>query len=117
MTLHSYILAPDTIGKFALVVKVNENQRARELSFVNNVFIGQDISVSAPYRANVKTDKDKYVVGDTIVISGSTNGYMKEDAFVEIYVISDGMRETLMASIGEGGSFCYKMGACKQPSG
>ena len=108
VTLHSYILAPDTIGKFALVVKVNENQRARELSFVNNVFIGQDISVSAPYRANVKTDKDKYVVGDTIVISGSTNGYMKEDAFVEIYVISDGMRETLMASIGEGGSFVTK---------
>lgn len=105
VTMQSYILGPDTTGVFALLAKVNESQKAKELSYINNVFTLPAFTVKPPYSASMETDKDKYVVGEAVHITGTTHGYVKENGFVEIYFINNGLREVVNAPIGEGGAF------------
>ncbi len=104
-TLSIPITLPSNVGIHHYYAVVNENNTTDELSFTNNTSAEVSILVSAPYTANVRTDKDIYNQGDQAQITGQLAGDGISNADVEVYVINDGARQTKIVTTDSQGAF------------
>lgn len=104
-TLSIPITLPSNVGIHHYYAVVNENNTIDELSFTNNTSAEVSILVSAPYTANVRTDKAIYNQGDQAQITGQLAGDGISNADVEVYVINDGARQTKIVTTDSQGAF------------
>ena len=96
---------PTVTGIRSLYCVVNNSMEVHELVYTNNTSNYLDIQLSSPYRATVACDKDVYLPGETISLTGKVEGNVNANSEVEIYLINDGSRQTLSAVTDSEGKF------------
>ena len=99
------LLLPTATGSKSLYCVVNNSMEVPELLYTNNTSNYLDIQLSSPYRATVACDKDVYLPGETIALTGKVEGNVSANSKVEIYLINDGFRQTLSTVTDREGKF------------
>lgn len=103
--LSKTIVIPKNVGTYEVYAVVNEGRSVKELLYVNNTSEKVSVKTVAPFSAYVSTDKSVYQQGEDIVVSGNVSGSGIAGADVEVYIINDGLRQTIKATTDAGGSF------------
>ena len=99
------ITLPSTLGGYGIYAVANDGNAVKELLTTNNTSQIARVTVVAPYRASLSTDKDVYAQGEPVTITGHLNGSATDGRKVEIYVINDGYRHTIEATTDASGAF------------
>lgn len=92
-------------GDKRLYAIVNEEKQVAELSYNNNTSLPIDVHVLSPYRITIQSDKSRYLPGDTVLLSGSVTGSLSANSEIEVYVINDGLRQTMTITTDNEGKF------------
>lgn len=93
------------IGVRQVYASVNDNRQIRELNYANNRSRTANVEVKAPYSATVKAEKSLYLKEETVALTGIVSGRNVSGQPVEIYIINEGLRQTLTATTDETGAF------------
>lgn len=104
-TFTQTVTMPVGIGAYPLHAVVNPEQTVRELSFLNNTSGKATLTLLPTFTATVTTDKTLYHSGETVKFSGKATGSKAAYADVEVYIINDGLRQTLSARTDGNGNF------------
>lgn len=104
-TFDIVVTMPSSVGTSTCYATVNENSYVSELSHNNNQSASLSIPVIAPFSVSLSVDKDVYVPGETVVISGQATGSKVASQNVEVFIIADGFRKTLTATTDAAGNF------------
>lgn len=96
---------PTATDSKSLYCVVNNSMEVPELLYTNNPSNYLDIQLSSPYRTTVACDKDVYLPGETIALTGKVEGNVSANSKVEIYLINDGFRQTLSTVTDREGKF------------
>ena len=84
---------------------VNEEKQVAELSYNNNTSQPTDVRILSPYRITIQSDKTQYLPKDTVILTGSVAGSQSANAEIEVYVINDGLRQTMTITTDNEGKF------------
>lgn len=95
----------DRIGRRNIYATVNDSRQIRELNYNNNRSNTVELEIKSPYSAMVHADKDRYLKGEDVSLSGIVTGREVSGQPVEIYLINDNLRQTLTATTDEYGAF------------
>lgn len=95
---------PKKIGEIKLSASVNPDEKISELIYTNNNHT-LDLYLPAAFTATATAEKKFYKQGETVKISGTTSNEAGRNVEVEVYMISNGSRQTLSASTDEKGAF------------
>lgn len=124
VTISRAITMPIATGKYFLSAKINEQQTIKELTYLNNTSANVVISLTPSFTANVTVDKQNYVVGDSVMITGKATGSAAFNANVDIYYINAGVRNVIKSTTDANGNISatlplekysighFTMGAC-----
>lgn len=104
-TLTKAITLPATVGSHEIYAVANDGQAVKELLYVNNTSERVAVRTTAPFTTTVSADKAVYQQGETVQLSGRVTGNGTANTKVEIYVINDGLRQTIAAVTDENGNF------------
>ena len=104
-TITRSISIPKTTGEYQIYVVVNENKEVAEQFYNNNTSQFASIVLLSPYNVTVTADKTAYSPGETITLSGKTDGSNNSAAEVELYFINGGLRQTIVAKTDGEGAF------------
>lgn len=96
---------PSTVGRFDIFAVVNEAQKVRELTYLNNSSERVAIDIKPSFTAIAQVDKNIYVPGETVMISGKAIGSKAAGSKVEIYTINSGLRDTITTTTDSEGNF------------
>lgn len=105
VTLNKVITLPAAVGNYEIYAVANDGQAVKELLYVNNTSEKISVKTTSPFSAIVSTDKNVYQQGEAVQISGSVIGNNTTDTEVEVYIINDGLRQTLKATTDANGNF------------
>lgn len=105
VTLSKTITLPASVGKYEIYAVVNDGQSVKELLYVNNTSKRITVKTTSPFSATVSTDKAVYQQGEAIQVSGRVSGNATADTEVEVYVINEGLRQTIKTATDESGKF------------
>ena len=123
------VTMPNAVGEFLFYGIVNNSRNIKELLYTNNTSNDVDINILSPYNAVVKCEKGTYLPGETVVLTGFVEGKVKANSEVEIYLINEGVRQSLIAYTDDIGRFTssyipherqmghFVVGACYPNSG
>jgi|GEM_PF-297145 len=101
---YNYAL-PAVTGQYAFTAMVNPTGEVQELIYANNTSQSVDLILLSPFSVTAQANKDVYTQGEQITISGSTSGSMGKNANIEVYVINEGVRQTITAKSDENGHY------------
>ena len=104
-TFTQTVSMPVGIGAYPLHAVVNPEQTVRELSFLNNSSGKATLTLLPTFTATVTTDKTLYRSGETVLLRGQATGSKAAYADVEVYIINDGLRQTLSTTTDANGKF------------
>lgn len=96
---------PDGVGRHNVYAVANPDRAVDEAIYTNNTSQPAEVNVCAPFSATVSTDKKVYGRGETVVISGRTEGGKTGQKQVEVYVVNNGYRHTINATTADDGTF------------
>ena len=102
------VAAPELPGDAWVAVVLDPDGTVPELDNANNTGWSAAVGVSAAWTATVAADKDTYLPGDAVRLTGRAKlaeGGPAADAEVDVYLLMNGMRRTLKATAGADGSF------------
>ncbi len=99
------ITMPSTIGSYDVYAVVNGDKSVKELLYANNTSEHIKIKTIAPFSATVFTDKSVYSQGEEMQITGHVTGNATAESAVEVYIINEGLRQTLMSQTDAEGNF------------
>lgn len=105
LDLSKSIALPSAVGTYEVYAVVNERKTEKELLYTNNISGKVTVSVLSPFRATLSVDKAIYQRGDEISFSGNVTGKVSEGDEVEIYLINDGLRQTVTSNVDASGGF------------
>ncbi len=114
---------PNMAGNYQLKAVVNEDKSVKELVYINNTSAATPLTLTAPFTATVTLDKAIYQPEEDITIKGVATGSSVANKQVEIYLIHNNVRDTLVATTDAQGNFAatfnpkgvaghYGVGAC-----
>lgn len=104
-TITKRLKMPSLTGDYRLYGLVNNLRETKELLYTNNHSIIVTIRLKSPYKATIASDKTRYQPADTIHFNGIVEGKAGANANVEVYLINDGVRQTLSAATDNEGKF------------
>lgn len=96
---------PATIGNHTFSATVNGTKKVSELVYANNTSEKVGLTVLSPFTVTAKTDKNLYTHGENILITGTATGSAGKNANVEVYIINEGIRQTIAAKTDESGNY------------
>lgn len=99
------ITLPSAIGTYDVYAVVNGDKSVKELLYANNTSEHIKVKTIAPFSATVSTDKSVYSQGEEMLITGHIAGNATAETAVEVYIINEGLRQTLTAQTDAGGNF------------
>lgn len=104
-------LIPAITGSYSFEANVNADAKVPELIYANNGSEKVKIEVLSPFALSANVEKDIYVQNDSVLISGEAFGSAGKNAKVEVYIINEGVRQTLKTVTDENGhySVSYKL--------
>lgn len=105
VTLSKTVTLPGTVGTYDIYAVVNDGNEVKELLYVNNTSKKIAVKTVAPFSATVAVDKKIYQQGEKVTVSGKLTGNSTAGADVEVYVINDGLRQTIKTTSDADGSF------------
>lgn len=111
VTVEYNYLIPAITGTYTFEATVNTDGKVPELIYSNNSSEKVKIDVLSPFALTAKADKDIYVQNDSVRISGTASGVAGKNANVEVYIINEGVRQTLNAITNDNGEYSvvYKL--------
>lgn len=111
VTVEYNYLIPAITGTYTFEATVNAEGKIPELIYSNNSSEKVKINVLSPFALTAKADKDIYVQNDSVRISGTASGVAGKNANVEVYIINEGVRQTLNAITNDNGEYSvvYKL--------
>lgn len=105
VTLTRSVKLPNSVGAYNIYAVVNDGRAVKELLYVNNTSEKVAVRTLPPFSATVTADKKTYQQGDAVKLSGHVTGKKALDAEVEVYVINNGLRQTIKATTDDKGDF------------
>jgi hypothetical protein len=102
------IKMPNLPGSYKLLYWVNPDLTLSELLSTNNTSWPQNINIKPDYTATAIVDNTYFLKGTTIDVHGSavrTNGSAAANEKVEVYVITNGVRRTILTNTDALGRF------------
>lgn len=105
VTLSKTVTLPSTVGTYDIYAVANDGNEVKELLYVNNTSKKIAVKTVAPFSATVAVDKKIYQQGEKVTVSGKLTGNSTAGADVEVYVINDGLRQTIKTTSDADGSF------------
>lgn len=93
------------IGSQNVHAVVNADKAVDELNYSNNTSKTAYVRTTEPYAATVKAERDLYKAGEEVVMKGKVTGKFRDGDKVDVYVINNGARQTLTASVDKDGDF------------
>ncbi len=105
VALQKTVSLPNATGKRILRAVVNEKQTVKELLYANNSSANVSIELQPAFTATAKTNKKTYAQGETVTVNGQLTGRFEEGDSIEVYVINDGLRQTVTSYTDEKGNF------------
>ncbi|MBR6036724.1 MAG: DUF5006 domain-containing protein [Bacteroidaceae bacterium] len=117
------VSCPDMAGEYQLKAVVNEDKKVKELVYINNTSPNTPITLTASFTATVEVDKDIYQAYEDVEITGLATGSNISNRTVEICLMLNGIRDTLLVTTDATGNFSrtynprgvaghYEVGAC-----
>ena len=114
---------PDLAGNYQLKAVVNEEKKVKELIYLNNTSANTPITLVASFTATAEVEKDVFTAYEDITITGKATGTSVSNREVELYLVHNGVRDTLMVTTDATGNFTatynprgvaghYDVGAC-----
>lgn len=114
---------PNLAGNYQLKAVVNEDKSVKELVYINNTSSTTPLTLTAPFTATVTLDNNIYQNDEDIIIKGVATGSSVSNKTVEVYLVHNNVRDTLMATTDATGKFSvtfnpkgvaghYGVGAC-----
>ncbi len=104
-TIKTNITLPTSIGQVRYYAVVNENDGTTELSKNNNTSPVVELTIVSPYSATVSVEKAIYEAGESVMITGKLTGTNITGQKVDVYVVLNGGRESLLTKSDDTGSF------------
>lgn len=86
---------PAITGDYSFKATVNASRDIQELVYANNSSEQVAIKLLPRFSVNAQADKDVYRHGEAITITGQASGSAGKNANVEVYIINDGIRQTM----------------------
>ena len=105
VTLSKTVTLPGTVGTYDIYAVANDGNEVKELLYVNNTSKKIAVKTVAQFSATVAVDKKIYQQGEKVTVSGKLTGNSTAGADVEVYVINDGLRQTIKTTSDADGSF------------
>ena len=96
---------PPIIGQHTFEAIVNASESLAELLFSNNSSGKTHITLTPTFQATVQAEKKQYQQGDSIIIIGNATGSKGNNTNVEVFVINNEIRQTIMANSNSEGNF------------
>lgn len=106
-TAYAEMKAPEVPGNYTVVAHINPNGSLTELQTLNNSAVA-DLRVTSAYDFTIAADKDKYLIGQTVRLSGKV---MRKDGTpavgieVEPYIVYASSRTKLTATTDNEGNY------------
>ena len=95
-TLIRSIVLPTVPGNHTIKVVVNKSHTFAELNYTNNEAI-INVEVLPQFAVSITADKQAYAPGETVTFTGQATGKLTSNQQIEIYVIGNGLRQTVDA--------------------
>ena len=92
-------------GTYHLEAVCDNANIIKEISDANNRSPRCTLVLSPLFRATAKTDKARYSNNEEVVITGKVEGLYSRNAEVEVYVVSDAKRDTIMTRTDDNGNY------------
>ncbi len=105
VTLTKKVALPASVGRHNVRATANSDRKVKEISYVNNSSATATFDMKSPYTATVKVDKDVYIPGDVVTVTGSLTGNVHQGQEVEVYLVNSGARQTVQAVVDADGKF------------
>ncbi|MBB3838248.1 hypothetical protein FHS57_002253 [Runella defluvii] len=102
------VKAPSKLGSFNLLFWVNPNATLGELLFTNNISAPVRITIEPSYTATASVGPTYFLQGSNIPVIGSatkSNGSAVANVPVEVYIITKGIRRTVLDTTDASGKF------------
>ena len=102
------VMAPNHLGQYKLLFKVNPDTALSELLYTNNNSTPASLTIQPNYTANAQVNFTYFTKGTTIPITGTAtngNGTMAANQQVEVHVITNGLRRNVFATTDGTGHF------------
>ncbi len=102
------VKAPNHPGQYKLLFRVNPDSSLSELLVTNNTSVSVNFSIKADYTATANVSLPYFLRGTTIAITGSAsrkNGNPAANEKVEVYIITNGLRRTILATTNGAGHY------------
>lgn len=116
-TLIKAITLPATVGSHEVYAVANDGQAVKELLYVNDTSERVAVRTTTPFTATVSADKATYQYGEEVLISGTLQGSSISGANVEIYIINEGIRQTIDVRTDSEGNFSTRWTPLQKQSG
>jgi hypothetical protein len=103
---------PAAPGTYYLIFRVNPNQTITELLYLNNTSAPLAINVQADYTATASVNKEVYIIGEPVLISGSSYDLQNQklpNTAVEIYVLTGNHRREIDVVTNAQGDYLYTL--------
>lgn len=96
LTLTRTIALPAVPGSHTIKVTANPIRAFSELSYTNNEAV-TTVEVLPQFAVAVTADKKAYTPGETVTLSGRATGKLIGNQEIEVYVMGNGLRQTVSA--------------------
>jgi hypothetical protein len=103
---------PAAPGTYYLIFRVNPNQTITELLYLNNTSAPLAINVQPDYTATASVNKEVYIIGEPVLISGSSYDLQNQklpNTAVEIYVLTGNHRREIDVVTNAQGDYLYTL--------
>lgn len=105
VTMTKTLKFPNLIGNYTLSAIVNESSSIKEIIAVNNSYGNVNVKLLPKFTATVSTDKTVYSQNESVLLNGVVTGKDIDNAEVEIYVINNGLRQSIIVTTDATGKF------------
>ncbi|MBQ3630382.1 MAG: DUF5006 domain-containing protein [Prevotella sp.] len=103
--LSKTVTLPEQLGQAVLTAEINHDRSAAELLYANNRSQGVSIELLSPFTATVTPDKNRYLKGETVQLTGRATGKGTARTDVEVYIVQNGTRQVIPAKTDGAGRF------------
>jgi hypothetical protein len=114
------VKAPNTPGDFKLLYWVNPDHIMTELLTENNKSKAVNLQIKPDYTATAQVAKEYFLKGENVPISGTavrSDGKPASNEKVEIYIITQGLRRTVVSITDAAGNYTAKFVPLAQEAG
>ena len=105
VTLTKDLEMPLETGDFRMQAIVNEDYKYGETVYSNNASEFVSVTLKPAFEASAQVNKSIYAQGETVTISGKATGSKSANANVEVYILNDGLRQTVSTMTDTNGNY------------